>query len=132
MTRQRTWAVWILVIVAVVAGILAVLDTLRYMGWFPIASLGNLNFFLPNANWLGALLSAAVAIIWFVVASQLYNLNPQGWLFVVIIAIFNLIVLLLALLGQTTWTAISLAVIVNAIALILALLPSTKAAFGQP
>jgi hypothetical protein len=117
--------------VAVVAGILAVLDALRYMGWLPVAALGNLNFFIPDVYWLGAGLSALVAVIWFAVARQLYNLNPQGWLFVVVIAVFNLIVLALALLGQTSWTAISLAVIVNVIALILAILPSTKRAFGQ-
>jgi hypothetical protein len=118
--------------VAVVAGILAVLDALRYMGWLPVASLGNLNFFIPDVYWLGAGLSVVVAIIWFAVAGQLYNLNPQGWLFVVVIAVFNLVVLALALLGQTTWTAIAPAVIVSAIALILGLLPSTKKAFGRP
>lgn len=131
MTGQRTWAVWILIIVAVVAGILAVLDALRYMGWLPVATLGNLNFFIPDIYWLGAGLSALVAVIWFAVARQLYNLNPQGWLFVVVIAVFNLIVLSLALLGQTAWTAIAPAVIVNVIALILGLLPSTKEAFGR-
>jgi hypothetical protein len=131
MTRQRNWAIWILIIVAVVAGILAVIDALRYMGWLPALSLGSLNFFLPNAYWLGAGLSVLVAVIWFAVAAQLYNLNPRGWLFVVVIAVFNLIMLALALLGQTAWTAISLAVIVNVIALILALLPSTKNEFGR-
>jgi hypothetical protein len=131
MARQRNWSIWILIVVAVVAGILAALDALRYMGWLPAASLGNLNFFLPNAYWLGAGLSVLVAAIWFAVAAQLYNLNPRGWFFVVVIAVFNLIVLSLALLGQTAWTAISLAVIVNVIALILALLPSTRNEFGR-
>ncbi len=131
MTRKRNWAVWVLAALAVIAGIMNLLDAARYLGWLPIASLGNLNFFAPSANWIGALLSAAVGIIWFVAAGWLYNLNPEGWLFVVVIAIFNLILLLLALIGSTPWTAVSLEVIVNAIALILALLPSTRAAFGQ-
>jgi hypothetical protein len=130
MTRERNWAVWVLAALAVIAGILNLLDAARYMGWLPIASLGNLNFFLPSANWLGALLSAAVGVIWFVAAGWLYNLNPEGWLFVIVIAIFNLILLALAWINSS-WTAVSLGVIVNAIALILALLPSTRAAFGQ-
>lgn len=131
MTRERNWAVWVLAALAAIAGILNLLDAARYMGWLPIASLGNLNFFIPSANWLGAMLSAIVGVIWFVVAKWLYDLNPQGWSFVVVIAIFNLILLLLAWLGSSSWTAISLNVIVNAIALILALLPNTRAAFGQ-
>ncbi len=131
MTHERNWATWVLAGLAVIAGILALLDAMRYLGWLPIASLGNLNFFVPSANWIGALLSAAVGVIWFVVAGWIYNLNPQGWIFVVVIAIFNLILLLLAWIGGSSWTAISLEVIVNVIALILALLPSTRAAFGQ-
>jgi len=52
-------------------------------------------------------------------------------LFVVVIAIFNLIFLFLAILGKTTFSAVTLQVLVNAVALILALLPGTKRAFGQ-
>ncbi|RPI24147.1 MAG: hypothetical protein EHM70_21620 [Chloroflexota bacterium] len=131
MTRKRTWAVWVLAALAVLAGIVDLLDAARYMGWLPVAGLGDLNFFIANANWLGALLSAVVGVIWFVVAKWLYDLNPNGWVFVAVIAVFNLIVLGLALLGRSSWAAVSLGVIVNAIALILAMLPGTKEAFAQ-
>jgi hypothetical protein len=130
--RSRTIWVWILIVVAVLAGIHNLLDAARYMGWLPIAALGNLNFFLPSANWLGALLAVGLALIWFWVARMLYNLDPRGWLFVVVIAVVNLIFLGLALIGQTSFQAVSLAVVLNVIALIIGLLPSTKAAFGQP
>jgi hypothetical protein len=65
------------------------------------------------------------------VARQLWNLDPQGWLFVVVIAIVNLIFLLIAILGETSFQAVSWNIIVNALALVLALLPNTRAAFGQ-
>lgn len=130
MTRERNWAVWVLAALAVLAGIVNLLDALRYMGWLPVASLGNLNFFLPEANWIGALLAAGVGIIWFAVAGWLYNLNPEGWLFVVIIAVINLILLGLAWISSS-WTAVSLGVFINLIALILAILPGTRAAFGR-
>jgi len=129
MTRERNWAVWVLIVLAVVAGLLDLLDVGRYLGWLPVATLGPLNFFIESANWLGALFAAIVAVIWFVVAKWLYDLNPQGWIFVVVIAIFNLVLLLLAWLGNSSWTAVSLGVIVNALALIIALLPNTRAAF---
>ena len=126
---HRTLAVIILAILAVLAGIFALLDAARYMGWLPIATLGDMKFVLPSAQWFAAIMSAIVGVIYFVVAWWIWNLNPSGWLFVVVISIINLIFLFLAILGQTTFTAVALQVIVNAAALILALIPSTKAAF---
>ena len=38
--------------------------------------------------------------------AQLWTLNPQGWLFVAVIAVFNLIVLLMALFGSSTFAAL--------------------------
>ncbi|MEZ4519451.1 MAG: hypothetical protein R3C44_22355 [Chloroflexota bacterium] len=57
--------------------------------------------------------------------------NPSGWLFVVVIAIINLIFLFLAILGKTTFSSVLLQIVVNAVLLILAFLPGTQAAFGQ-
>ena len=126
---HRTLAVILLALLAVVAGILALLDAARYMGWLPIATLGDMKFVLPNAQWFAALMSAIVGVIYFVVAWWIWNLNPSGWLFVVVISVINLIFLFLAILGQTTFSAVLLQILVNAAALILALIPSTKAAF---
>jgi hypothetical protein len=130
LTRHRTFAITLLAVVAVIAGLLAVWDTLRYLGLSPY-NIGAFSFF-GNINWLGALFSGIVAVIWFSVASQLWNLNPQGWLFVVVIAVFNLILLGLAWLGQSSWEAVAPGIIISGLALILGLLPSTKAAFGIP
>ena len=132
--RERNWAVWLLVILAVVAGILALLDAARYMGWLPftVPVMGNeIQFVVPSASWFAAGMSALVGVIYFVVAGWLYNLNPSGWLFVVVIAIINIIFLFLAIIGQTTFASVSLQLIVNAILLLLAFLPGTQAAFGR-
>lgn len=132
--RERNWAVWVLVILAVIAGILALLDAARYMGWLPftVPVMGNeISFVLPSASWLAAIMSAIVGVIYFVVASWLYNLNPSGWLFVVVIAIINLVFLFLAILGQSTFSSVLLQLLVNAALLILAFLPGTQAAFGR-
>jgi hypothetical protein len=133
-TRDRNWAVWVLVALAVVAGILAFVDAARYMGWigFNIPIMGQeIRFVLPNALWFAAIMSALVGVIYFVVAGWLYNLNPSGWLFVVVIAIVNIVFLFLAILGQSTFSSVLLQLIVNAALLILAFLPGTQAAFGR-
>ncbi len=72
-----------------------------------------------------------MGVIWFVVVGWLWNLNPQGLLFVLIISVINLVFLGLALLGQSTFQSIMWPALVNILALVLANLPSTKAAFGQ-
>jgi hypothetical protein len=127
--RQRNAAVVILTTLAVVAGVLELVDVLRYLGILPMGEVLSLQFY--GVNWLGAMLSAIVAAIWLSVVRQLWNLDERGWQFVVIIAILNLVLALAAVLGSTTFQAVSLSVIVNAAALILALLPGTKAAFGR-
>jgi hypothetical protein len=122
-------AVTLLAVLAVIAGLLALLDAARYMGWLPIATLGPLKFVLPSAQWFAAIMSAIVGVIYFVVAGWIWKLNPSGWLFVVVISVINLIFLFLAIVGSTSFGAVSLEILVNAVALILAVLPSTKSAF---
>ncbi len=127
--RERTLAVALLALLAVVAGILSLIDAARYMGWLSIGSIGGMKFFLPNAQWLAAIMAAIVGLIFFMVASWLWKLNPSGWLFVVVLTVLNLIFLFLAILGKTTISDVLLQLVINAVALILALWPSTKQAF---
>jgi len=129
--RHRTAAVVILAVIAVLAGIWNIIDTLRYLGMLPIATVAGFDIKLFNVNWLGAILSALVAVIWFAVARQLWRLEERGWLFVVFIAAFDLFFLFLALIGGTSFQSIAPAVLLCAVALILAILPGTKAAFGR-
>ncbi len=127
---RRTLPILILVAISVVAGVSAALDALRFMGWAPWYTLGEVGFY--NQSFFGAMLSGIVAVIWFGVAADLWRLDPKGWVFVAVIATLNIIFLLIALFGQTTWQAISVSFVLSALALVLALLPGTKAAFGMP
>jgi hypothetical protein len=129
---RRTAAIVILAVVAVLAGISAVLDTLRLLGWLPTQMttlMGEIEFY--NQNFFGAILSGLVALIWFATAGQLWRLDPRGWLFVAAISTLNIIFLLLAWLGASSFQSIVWGLVLSAVALILALLPSTKAAFGM-
>jgi hypothetical protein len=121
---QRTAAITILAILAVVAGIVAVVDTLRYLQFLfsPLSFLG--------APILGAILSGLVAIIWFWAASRIWNVDPQGWLFMVSIAAIYLIFDIIAIIAGTPVELLLPSIFVSALALILGLLPSTKREFG--
>ena len=122
---KRTGAIVILTIISVLAGIVALIDVLRYMEW----AFSPLSFF--GTPWLGALLSGLVALIWFSVAAQIWRLDPRGWLFMVSIAAIYLIFDFIAILGDASWELLAPSIVLSLLALILGLLPSTKREFGQ-
>lgn len=121
---QRTAAIAILAVVAVVAGIVAIFDAIRYLAWLfsPLEFLG--------APLIGAILSALVALIWFWAASRIWNGDPQGWLFMVSIAAIYLVFDIIALIAGTPIELLSASIFVSALALVLGLLPSTRREFG--
>ena len=132
MNTQRPFAVTLLAIIAVLAGISAVLDVLRYAGLLPFTLpffSQALSFF--GVSFFGAILAGIVAVIWFWVASRLWNLDPRGWLFVVVISIVHIIFQVMALIGGTPLSAMWLSLGLPILTLILGLLPGTRAAFGQ-
>ncbi len=122
---NRPFAVTILAILAAIAGILAIVDVLRYLGFL----FSPLNFL--GTPILGAILSGIVALIWFWAAQKLWTLDPQGWLFTVSIAAIYLIFDVIGIIGGIPFQALLGSIIVSGLALILCILPGTKAAFGQ-
>jgi len=126
--QHRPFGVTLLAILAYVAGAVAVFHTLQMLHLLPIRGpLGVGAFF--GFSLFGAFMWGILAVIYFWVGKKLWNLDEQGWLFVVIISILNLIMALVAVLGKTPFEAILPAVIINVIVLIYALLPGTKGAF---
>ena len=128
MEKKRSAGAVILAIIAIFAGIVAVIDTLRYLHILPIATFGEARFF--GFSIFGALLSGVVAVIWFGVARQLWNEDPRGLSFVMIISILFLIFDVIYWIGGTPIHILMPSIIVNAIALIISILPSTKETFG--
>lgn len=121
---KRTGAMVILAIIAVAAGIVAVIDTVRYLEWLfsPLSFLGT-----PV---LGAILSGLVALIWFATAVQVWNGDPRGWLFIVSIATIYLILDVISLIAGTPFELLLPSIVISLLALVLGLLPSTKREFG--
>jgi len=131
MSKSRPFGVTILAILAGIAAFLAVIHTLQMLHLFPIrGSLGVFSFF--TLDLLGALLWGLMAAIYIWLVRMLWNLDPQGWLFLVIIAIFNLILAFVSILGRSSFQAMLPSILINGVILIYCLLPGTKEAFGQP
>ena len=121
---KRTAAIYILAIIAVIAGIVAVIDTSRYLGWFysPLDFIGS--------PLIGAILTGLVAAMWFSAAYMIWILNPQGWLFMVTLAVFALAIDLLSLISGTPIELLLPSILISGLVLILGLLPSTRREFG--
>lgn len=121
---KRTGAMVILAIIAGAAGLVTLFDTIRYLEFL----FSPLSFVVTSS--LGAILSGLIALIWFAAAVQIWNGDPRGWLFMVSIATFYLIMDVLALVAGTPFEWIAPSLFITVLALVLGLLPSTKREFG--
>jgi len=131
-TKKRPMGVTILGILALLGAVAAGIHTLQMLHLWPISFTGPVTdetyrFF--GFDLFGALLWGLMLVIYVWVFRMLWSVNPQGWLFLVVLAIFNLILAFLTILGETAWQDMTWAIVVNAIVLIYCLLPGTKKAF---
>jgi hypothetical protein len=127
MTPHRPIGITIIAILAAIATIIAAIHTLQYLHILPFF-IGQMAFF--GFDLWGALLWALMTIIYAWVVIQLWNVNPQGWMFLVLISALNIILDVLSIIGATTLSAVLPSIIINVIVLIYCLTPGVKRAFG--
>lgn len=125
---KRPFGVTVLAILAGIAAVLAGYHLLQSLGILPyvIGPYSVRGFNLWNAMMWGLMLW-----VWIWVIQMLWSVNPQGWLFLAVITVFNLILDFTYLLGKAEWSDISLSFIVNGLILIYVMLPNVRRAFGQ-
>jgi predicted flap endonuclease-1-like 5' DNA nuclease len=129
MTKKRPLGITILAVLVAIGAIISVYHTLQFLHILPF-SLGPIRFFA--FDFLGAVLWGLTAFILIWLVRHLWNLNPQGWLFVVVMAVFDLILAFASIIGQSTFQAMLPAILINLVILIYCLLPGVKAAFTEP
>jgi hypothetical protein len=129
--NNRPVAAVILAIISVFAGLLAVVDVLRYLGILPFITLGPNELAIYSTSIIGAILAGIVALIWFATAQRLWSLDERGWLFVLVIGVMNLIFVFVGLLDGRSFESVLPLTAISLLAIVLAWLPGTRAAFGQ-
>ena len=127
MSKHRPIGVTILAILAGIAAFFAIIHTLQMLHLLPIFA-GPVSFF--TFDLLGAILWGILALIYIWVVRGLWNLDPQAWLFVVVISILTLILDIISIIGGSTWQELLPSIIISAIILIYCLTPGVKQAFG--
>ena len=129
MTKKRPFGITLLALLAGLAALVAIVHTLQMLHLFPISGpFGEARFF--TFDLVGALLWGLMAAIYLWVFRMLWNLDPQGWLFVVVIAVLNLVLAFMSIIGDSTWQSMLPALIINGLVLIYGMLPGTKDAFS--
>jgi hypothetical protein len=127
-SAHRTFGIYVLAIIAGYAGVVAVFDTLRYLGLLPAGTFGTMEFY--GQSWIGAFFAGLLAFIWFLTMWQIWNLDPRGWMFMVVVAVINLVFILIAWIGSASFAQVAPMLFVSGLALIIGVLPKTKEQFG--
>jgi hypothetical protein len=129
MEKERPIGVTILAFLAILGAVNAFIYTLQMLHLLP-TYIGPVAFY--QFSLIGAILWGFLAFIWLGVFGALMVVHPQGWLFMVLIAGFDLMYALLMVLGGSSWEAMAPMIIVCSLVLIYCFLPGTKKAFGIP
>ena len=131
--KRRPFGVTVLAILALIAAVIAGWHTLQMLHLLPVTVetvLGNVKFF--KFDIFGAILWGVMVLIYVWVFRMLWNVDPQGWLFVTVVSVLNLITAVMSIIGSSSWQAMLPSLLINGLILIYCLLPGTKDAFNAP
>lgn len=126
--KHRPIGVTILAVFAAIAALIALLIAIQY--FFLPFKFNNVQWNFFGAPWLSGFMWLIMAFIYFWLTRMLWAVNPQAWLFLVVISIFDLIFAFVSILGKTSFAAMAPTILINGLILIYCLLPGTKKAFG--
>jgi len=126
MTKRRPLGITVLSVLVSLGALVAVYHTLQFLHILPF-SLGPIRFFAFDL--FGAFLWGVNAAILIWLVYSLWNLRREGWLFVAVMAVFNLILAFLSVVGYSSFSAMLPAFLINAIILIYCLTPDVEKAF---
>lgn len=129
MEKARPLGVTILAFLAILGAINALIYTLQMLHLIPVF-IGPVAFF--TFSLIGAFFWGLLVFIWLWVFRMLWEVNPQGWMFVTLISIFNLIFGIINVIGASSWQAMAPHIIISGLILVYCMLPGTKEAFGIP
>src|SRR5512139_1476722 len=128
-TSKRPIGVTVLAILAGVLAVLAGIHTLQSLGLLPFF-IGK--FTLHAFSLWNALMWALMVWVYVWLIQMLWRVDPQAWLFMAVITVFNLILDFTVMLGAADWSDVSISFLINALILIYIMLPGTRRAFGRP
>ena len=128
MASSRPFGITVLAGLAGLGTLFAAYHTLQYLHILPVW-LGGYAFF--NFDLAGALVWGVTTIAYAWITSMLWNVDKAGWLLLLLLSGWNLILGFLSLMGGTAWSALLPGIFVNAAVLLYCLWPRTREAFTR-
>jgi hypothetical protein len=125
--RHRPFVVTLLAIGAGILAVLAAVHLLQALGILPYV-IGR--FEIRSFSFLYAIMWALMVWIYIWLIQMLWRVEPAAWLFLMLVAMFNLILDFVVLLGEATWSDVSVSFLLNGLLLLYCVLPGTRRAFG--
>ena len=126
--RERPFGVTILAILAGVAAVLAAIHALQFLGIFPFFIGGTVP--VRYVSIFTALMYGILVWIYIWLVQMLWRVEPQAWMFLVFVTVFELILDFISLLGKSTWQDVSVSFIVCLVILLYCMLPGVRRAFA--
>jgi hypothetical protein len=127
--KERPIGVTILAILAGIAAVLAAIHALQFLGIIPFF-IGPSGYTVHAFSFWYALMYGLLVWVYIWLKMMLWRVEPQAWMFLVVITLFYLILDFFSLFGANSWEDVSVSVIVNAIILLYCMLPGVRSAFG--
>jgi hypothetical protein len=127
--KERPIGVTILAILAGIAAVLAAIHALQFLGIIPFF-IGPSGYKVHYFSFWYALMYGLLVWVYIWLMTMLWRVEPQAWIFLVVITMFYLILDFFTLIGASTWEDVAVSVIVNAIILLYCMLPGVRSAFG--
>ncbi len=127
--KERPIGVTILAILAGIAAVIAAIHALQFLGIIPFFFTAT-GIKVRYVSFWYALMYGLLVWVYIWLTTMLWRVEPQAWMFLVIITMFYLILDFFSLFGATTWEDVAVSVIVNAVILLYCMLPGVRTAFG--
>jgi hypothetical protein len=117
-------------ILAVLAAILAVLSAIHLLQSLAVLPYVIGPFSIRSFSLFYAVMWGLMVWVYAWLVRMLWRVEPQAWLFLIMVTIFYLIYDFVIILGDATWSDVAVSFFVNALILIYCLLPNVRRAFG--
>src|SRR4051794_24060267 len=126
--RHRPIMVTILAMGAGILALLSAVHLLQALGIIPFV-IGRVE--IRAFSLFHAIMWGLMVWVWGWVVQMLWKVEPQAWIFLVVVSMFNLVLDFVLLLGDTSWSDVSISFLVNAVILLYCLLPGTRRVFDH-
>jgi len=126
--RHRPFMVTILAIGAGILAVMSAVHLLQSLGIIPLV-IGRLEF--RAFSFFHAIMWGLMVWVWAWLVQMLWKVEPEAWIFLVVVSMFNLVLDFVLILGESSWADVSLSFLVNAVILMYCLLPGTRRAFDR-